>query len=100
MQIHRLQQAGAAQSVSRPASTKAASPVQSASNVNSRSADQLDLSSEAEQIMQTRESSPAAASGGIRTEKVAAIRQAIADGTYETPENLSAALDRLLDTFA
>jgi negative regulator of flagellin synthesis FlgM len=33
----------------------------------------------------------------IRMDKVAAIKAAIADGSYETPEKLDAALDRLLD---
>lgn len=33
----------------------------------------------------------------IRMDKVAAIRAAIADGSYETPEKLDIALDRLLE---
>lgn len=33
----------------------------------------------------------------IRQDRVAAIRAQIAAGTYETPEKISAALDRLLD---
>lgn len=33
----------------------------------------------------------------IRQDKVAALRAAIANGTYETDEKLGAALDRLLD---
>jgi len=33
----------------------------------------------------------------IRMDKVAAIRAAIADGSYDTPEKLDIALDRLLD---
>jgi len=33
----------------------------------------------------------------IRFDKVNAIRAAIADGSYETPEKLDLALDRLLD---
>jgi negative regulator of flagellin synthesis FlgM len=40
------------------------------------------------------------AAGGaadIRMDKVAAIKAAIADGSYETPDKLDAALDRLLD---
>ncbi|MEY4565254.1 MAG: hypothetical protein RLY14_224, partial [Planctomycetota bacterium] len=40
---------------------------------------------------------PEAASGGIRTEKVAALRRAIAEGNYDTPDRMSAALDRLLE---
>jgi negative regulator of flagellin synthesis FlgM len=36
----------------------------------------------------------------IRHDRVAAIRQQIAEGTYETPEKLDAALDALLDEIA
>jgi negative regulator of flagellin synthesis FlgM len=40
----------------------------------------------------------AAESGSdIRMDKVAALRAAIADGSYETPEKLDIALDRLLE---
>ncbi len=37
------------------------------------------------------------ATSDIRFDRVAAIRAAIADGSYETPEKLDIALDRLLD---
>lgn len=33
----------------------------------------------------------------IRHEKVAALRKAIASGTYDTPDRMNLALDRLLD---
>lgn len=39
----------------------------------------------------------AAESQNVRHELVSQIRQQIADGTYETPEKLSRALDGLLD---
>ena len=35
--------------------------------------------------------------GDIRFDRVNAIRAAIADGSYETPDKLDAALDRLLE---
>ena len=38
----------------------------------------------------------AAPDGGIRVALVARVRQEIADGTYDTPEKLEAALDRLI----
>jgi anti-sigma28 factor (negative regulator of flagellin synthesis) len=38
------------------------------------------------------------ATADIRFDRVNAIRAAIAGGTYETPEKLDAALDRLLDS--
>ena len=40
----------------------------------------------------------AEATSDIRFDRVAAIRAAIADGSYETPEKLDIALDRLLDS--
>ncbi len=39
----------------------------------------------------------AESAGEIRFDRVNAIRAAIADGSYETPEKLDAALDRLLE---
>jgi negative regulator of flagellin synthesis FlgM len=38
------------------------------------------------------------ATSDIRFDRVNAIRAAIADGTYETPDKLDAALDRLLES--
>ena len=35
--------------------------------------------------------------GDVRLDRVNSIRAAIADGTYETPEKLDVAIDRLLD---
>ncbi len=101
MQIHSLQAAHATQSVGRTSNQPSNRTPETAAKVNTVSADQLDLSAEAQQISQLQATSGIeSVSGGIRTEKVAAIRQAISEGTYETPEKLSAALDQLLDTFA
>lgn len=101
MQIHSLQPSQAAQSIGRANSAQPAGKADSTSSASSLGADQLELSAEAQQISQTQASGAVQTAGSdIRTEKVAALRQAIADGTYETEENLSAALDRMLDTFA
>ncbi len=54
-------------------------------------ADQLDISPAAEAAIQ------AAEGGETRSDLVARVRGEIASGTYETPEKLDAALDRLLD---
>ncbi len=59
-------------------------------------ADQLDISPAAEAAIQAAETG-AAESGEIRSDLVARVRGEIASGTYETPEKLDAALDRLLD---
>jgi negative regulator of flagellin synthesis FlgM len=53
--------------------------------------DRLDISPAAEAAIQ------AADSGEIRTELVDRLRAQIAAGTYETPERLNVAVDRLLD---
>jgi negative regulator of flagellin synthesis FlgM len=54
-------------------------------------ADQVDISSEAEQI------SRAGLDGSVRADRIAQIRQEIAAGTYETHEKLDIAIGRLLD---
>ena len=102
MQIHSLQSTTATQSVSRSQPLQAGGkPAGVSSTRTAAASDELELSSEAQQISQTQALTPTDhLSGGIRTEKVAALREAIANGSYETPENLSAALDKLLDTFA
>ncbi len=59
-----------------------------------RGADRVEISPAAEAAVQ------AAESGGIRTDLVNQIRAQIAAGTYETPDKLSAAVDRLLNEIA
>lgn len=99
MQINGLHQAHAPQSVDRAQSAAASSVSETSNDQTTAAADQLDLSPEAQALSQSQ-SIDASGTGEIRMEKVAAIRQAIADGVYETPEKMSQALDRLLDTFA
>lgn len=53
--------------------------------------DQLDISPEALAIQNNT---------GIRTEKVAEIREQIATGRYETAEKIDQAVERLLDEIA
>lgn len=67
--------------------------------------DQLDLSSAARgsEITSTNrlsESTAIAGGGEIRIDRVAELRRQIANGSYETPEKLDMALERLLDDFA
>lgn len=57
----------------------------------SAGSDRLEISPAAEAAIR------AAESGDIRHDLVARIRSEIAAGTYETPEKLDRALDRLLD---
>lgn len=97
MQINSLQSVSSAQSLLRSSGSKPTGPVQSPAQVNP-ALDQLDLSAEAQELLSSG-SVASSADGEIRMDRVASLRQAIADGTYETPERLSAALDRMLDTF-
>ncbi len=100
MQINGLQSAQSIQSLS---GTQRSTPSQASEPVSSSSAiptDQLDLSAEAQALSDVQASGASEASTGIRQERVDAIRQAIASGSYESPEKLSGALDRLLDSFA
>lgn len=102
MQIHSLQSTAATHSVTRNQPAQPGGGAEWADSVRSTvAADELELSAEAQQLSQSQAlGQTEQVVGGIRTEKVAALREAIANGSYETPENLSAALDKLLDTFA
>ncbi len=54
--------------------------------------DQVEFSAEAQAVM-----AGGAAESTSRTERIASIRRAIADGSYDTPERMSAALDKFLE---
>lgn len=56
--------------------------------------DQLDLSSS---VARAEGTSSIAGDGEIRIDRVAELRRQIASGTYDTPEKLDFALERLLD---
>jgi len=58
--------------------------------------DQLDLSTGASRL---DASSSVSGSGEIRIDRVAELRRQIASGSYDTPEKLDLALDRMLDQF-
>ena len=55
--------------------------------------DQLDLSPEALEIVQTQPSGET-----FRADKVASLREAIAQGGYDTDEKLNVALEKLFDS--
>lgn len=97
MQINSIGSVGAAQQIARTTSPKASAPSQPMASDLSV-VDQIDFSAEAQNLLATQSSTEP--SPDIRADRVATIRQAIADGTYETPERMSAALDKLLDTLA
>lgn len=56
--------------------------------------DQLDFSSEAQAILSGKESDTE-----NRADKIASIRREIANGSYDTDEKVSAALDKFLDIY-
>ena len=82
---HGAQATGAVRGVEAAHATEAAGRQQGVGEVH----DAVALSVDAVQA--------AGAASDIRFDRVNAIRAAIADGSYETPEKLDLALDRLLD---
>ncbi len=58
--------------------------------------DQLDLSSS---VSRAEGTSSIAGGGEIRIDRVADLRRQIASGSYDTPEKLDFALERMLDRF-
>jgi negative regulator of flagellin synthesis FlgM len=90
MQIHGTAQVHGAHKIPAPHFNQ---PVKGSSQSQGASpaGDKLELSDAAQIAANKVETS------GMRAERIAQIRQQIADGTYETPEKLDAALDRLLD---
>ncbi len=103
MQIQGLQSSVASQPIQRAANNRPSESGAQATSSNANPVDQVSFSAEAQQLMKAQASGATeapAATEGIRVDKVAEIRRAIADGSYETEDKMSAALDRLLDSFA
>ena len=90
MQINGPARLHGAQQVSAPHNTKISQKAQSP-GMSEPIRDQLDISPEA-QIAQ-----PSQDGAEIRTDLVNRIRSEIANGTYDSPEKMDAALDRFLD---
>jgi negative regulator of flagellin synthesis FlgM len=76
------------QAINAPHGARASQPTERLESTPIR--DELDISEAARLAAETQ-------SQGIRQDRVDAIRAQIAEGTYETPEKLSLAVDRLLD---
>ena len=89
MQVHGPSQIHGAQGVKGPHTSQRASGSQPTPQASP--ADSLDISPAAEAAAQ------AAEGGEVRSELITRVRNEIASGTYETPEKIDAALDRLLD---
>ena len=92
MQIYGPSQLHGAQSINGPHTTRTA-PASGSSSSNPIS-DQLDIS-QAGQLAARLSDVP-----DIRADRVSQIREALANGTYESDDKLNTALDRLLDEIA
>jgi negative regulator of flagellin synthesis FlgM len=87
MQIYGSHQIHGVHNPKSPHAPRTASP----SSARVAPQDQVEISAAAEAAIEASEE------GGIRADLVARVRQEIASGTYETPDKLDMALDRLLD---
>ncbi len=90
MQISSISLHGA-QAIGGPHANSPAGASAPASSTSTNPSDELQLSS-AGQLASLLNDVP-----DIRQDRVSALRSAIQSGTYETPERLSGAVDRLLD---
>ena len=100
MQIYGPYRVSTTQATSGPQRNQPAKPQENASRPTATPTDQLDLSAGASSVNRLTTPTPVAGNGEIRIDRVAELRRQIADGSYETPEKLDAALDRLLDQIA
>ncbi|TWU43061.1 hypothetical protein Q31b_20980 [Novipirellula aureliae] len=98
MQIYGPFRLSASQNAGGAQRSSAQAPQQLTAQKASAPVDQLDLSSAASGVNRLEGTSPG--SGEIRIDKVADLRRQIASGSYDTPEKMEAAFDRMLDQFA
>jgi len=92
MQIYGPAHLHGAQPIGAPHSARISSP--SAPTQSASIQDEVQISAEANLVEQVHQMPD------IRQDRVAAIRAQIAAGTYETPEKLDLAMERLLDEIA
>ena len=92
MQIYGPSQIHGAQQIHAPHTSRAAQP--SSTTTAAPTGDQLDIS-DAGRVAERLAELP-----DIRADRVAELRTAILNGTYETHDKLSTAVDRLLDEIA
>jgi negative regulator of flagellin synthesis FlgM len=89
MHINGPSQVHGPQAINAPHFTQRTQGSQAASGA--ASTDRVEISQAAEAAMKATEA------GGVRHELVNQIRSQIAAGTYDTPDKMNAAVDRLLD---
>ena len=97
MHISRTFGVGAAEALqaAKPSNAPAFGEAAAAASGGMTPVDQLDFSPEAQAILAGGE----VESSG-RTERIAQIRREIADGSYDSPERMTAALDRFIDIYS
>ncbi|MEM9366650.1 MAG: flagellar biosynthesis anti-sigma factor FlgM [Planctomycetota bacterium] len=93
------QAAGNVSGAQRANPSQSTKPTDAAKPKSAAPVDELDLSSSVTGTNRLA-GTTSASDGEIRVDRVAEIRRQIASGTYETPDKLDAALDRLLDELA
>jgi negative regulator of flagellin synthesis FlgM len=89
MEVRGLNSVGAASPIARTAPVSAAGPAAPAGPTAPR--DEVEISSVGRMLDE------ATRAGGIREQRLAEIKSAIEAGTYESPEKLQIALERLLE---
>lgn len=89
MHIYGPSQLHGSQAIGAPHSARAAQPMSRPEAM--QIADEVDISQAAQLVEQTHQLPD------IREDRVEAVRQQIAAGTYETSERLNGAIERLLD---
>lgn len=92
MDVNRIGSVGAAATAQKAAVVPLQNPPVSQKSIASNDAIELSAASTVSQSIDV--------SSEFRAQRLAQIQQQIADGTYETPEKLDAAIDRLLEKLA
>jgi len=100
MQIYGPYRVSTTQPNSGPQRSQPQKPVDTPGKPSTAPVDQLDLSHGSTATNRLDTATQVAGGGDIRVDRVADLRRQIADGSYETPEKLDAALSRLLDQLA
>lgn len=99
MQIYGPYRVSTAQPTSSSQRLQPQPPTEASGRASAAPTDQLDLSSRVGGANRIA-ASEVAGGGEIRIDRVAEIRRQIADGSYDTPEKMDAALDKFLDQYA
>ena len=98
MNIYGTQFVHGAHSLSGPHSAKSQQAAGAQQTAPTQAKDEVTLSNAAQQASQTSENTPS--SGEVRFDLVNRLRSEITAGTYETPEKLESAIEKMLVSLA